>query len=84
MKYGVTEKQLELFNFIKNYINKNTISPSFEEMKRTRAYFKFTLRQCREDVDRVKSDILAKKIYHVDDEFHARYSAIDRTYRYVI
>ena len=30
------------------------------------------------------SDILAKKIYHVDDEFHARYSAIDRTYRYVI
>ena len=33
MKYGVTEKQLELFNFIKNYINKNTTSPSFEEMK---------------------------------------------------
>jgi repressor LexA len=33
MKYGVTKKQLELFNFIKNYIIKNTISPSFEEMK---------------------------------------------------
>ena len=30
------------------------------------------------------SDILAKEIYHVDDDFHARYSVIDRTYRYVI
>ena len=33
MKYGLTEKQLKLFNFIKNYINENTISPSYEEMK---------------------------------------------------
>ena len=29
-------------------------------------------------------DILIKDIYHVDNDFHARYSAIDRTYRYVI
>ena len=36
--------------------------PSFEDMKRTRAYFKYTLRQCRENVDRVKSDNLAKKL----------------------
>jgi len=33
MKYGLTDKQLKLFNFIKDYINKNTISPSFDEMK---------------------------------------------------
>ena len=33
MSYGVTDKQLKLFNFIKDYINKNTISPSFDEMK---------------------------------------------------
>tara|TARA_R110000851_G_scaffold5191_1_gene21680 strand:- start:270 stop:488 length:219 start_codon:yes stop_codon:yes gene_type:complete len=32
MKYGVTEKQLKLFNFIKEYINKNITSPSYEEM----------------------------------------------------
>ena len=30
------------------------------------------------------SDILIKHIYHVDNDFHARYSALDRTYRYVI
>jgi len=33
MEYGLTAKQLKLFNFIKEYINKNTISPSYEEMK---------------------------------------------------
>jgi repressor LexA len=33
MKYGVTEKQLKLFNFIKDYIKKNITSPSYEEMK---------------------------------------------------
>ena len=33
MKYGVTNKQLKLFNFIKNYIKKNIISHSYEEMK---------------------------------------------------
>jgi len=31
-KYGLTEKQLKLFNFIKNYISENTISPSYDEM----------------------------------------------------
>ncbi len=30
------------------------------------------------------SDILVKNIYHVDNDFHARYSAVDRTYRYII
>jgi len=33
MKYGLTDKQLKLFNFIKDYINKNNIAPSYEEMK---------------------------------------------------
>jgi SOS-response transcriptional repressor LexA len=33
MSYGITEKQLKLFNFIKNYIKKNITSPSYEEMK---------------------------------------------------
>ena len=33
MSYGVTDKQLKLFNFIKNYISKNIISPSYDEMK---------------------------------------------------
>jgi|TARA_R100000234_G_C4865686_1_gene121113 repressor LexA len=32
-QYGLTEKQLKLFKFIKNYITKNKISPSYEEMK---------------------------------------------------
>ena len=33
MKYGITKKQLKLFNFIKDYIKKNITSPSYEEMK---------------------------------------------------
>ncbi len=33
MKYGITKKQLKLFNFLKTYIKKNIISPSYEEMK---------------------------------------------------
>jgi len=32
MKYGLTAQQLKLFNFINNYISKNTISPSYDEM----------------------------------------------------
>ena len=32
-QYGLTEKQFKLFKFIKNYITKNKISPSYEEMK---------------------------------------------------
>ena len=33
MSYGITKQQLKLLNFIKDYINKNTISPSYDEMK---------------------------------------------------
>jgi len=33
MEYGITKKQLILFNFVKEYINKNTISPSYDEMR---------------------------------------------------
>ena len=29
-------------------------------------------------------DVMVKKIYHVDENFHARYSALTRTYRYII
>ena len=32
MKYGITKKQLKLLNFIQDYINKNIISPSYDEM----------------------------------------------------
>jgi|TARA_R110000796_G_scaffold20229_1_gene60424 repressor LexA len=32
-QYGLTEKQLKLFKFIKNYIAKNTVSPSYDEMR---------------------------------------------------
>lgn len=33
MKYGITKKQLKLFNFIKKYIDENNMAPSYEEMK---------------------------------------------------
>ena len=33
MRSGLTKKQLEVFNFIKNFINKNKYSPSYEEIK---------------------------------------------------
>ena len=33
MQYGLTEKQLKLFKFIKSYISKKNISPSYDEMK---------------------------------------------------
>ena len=32
-QYGLTQKQLKLFKFIKSYIAKNIISPSYDEMK---------------------------------------------------
>ena len=32
MKYGITKKQLKLLNFIEEYINKNIVSPSYDEM----------------------------------------------------
>ena len=34
MQYGLTSKQLRLYKFIKSYIAKKTISPSFDEMKK--------------------------------------------------
>ncbi len=32
-QYGLTKRQLEVFKYIKNYIAKKKISPSFEEIK---------------------------------------------------
>jgi len=32
-KFSITKKQRDLFNFIKNYIDKNNMAPSYEEMK---------------------------------------------------
>jgi repressor LexA len=32
-QYGLTAKQLKLFKFIKNYIVKKNVSPSYDEMK---------------------------------------------------
>ena len=34
MQYGLTSKQLRLYKFIKSYIAKKSISPSFDEMKK--------------------------------------------------
>jgi repressor LexA len=33
-QYGLTAKQLKCFKFIKNYIAKKTISPSYEDIKK--------------------------------------------------
>jgi len=32
-KFSITKKQMDLFNFIKDYIDKNNMAPSYEEMK---------------------------------------------------
>jgi len=32
-KFSITKKQRDLFNFIKDYIDKNNMAPSYEEMK---------------------------------------------------
>jgi len=34
MQYGLTGKQLKMLNYIKSYIAKKSISPSYEEMKK--------------------------------------------------
>lgn len=33
MKYGLTKKQLKLFEFVKSYMKKKPIAPSYDEMK---------------------------------------------------
>jgi len=33
-KFSLTLKQMDLFIFIKDYINKNNVAPSYEEMKK--------------------------------------------------
>ena len=33
-KFSITQKQMDLFNFIKDYIDKNNVAPSYEEMKK--------------------------------------------------
>ena len=33
-KFSITQKQMDLFNFIKDYMDKNNIAPSYEEMKK--------------------------------------------------
>ena len=33
-KFSITKKQRDLFNFIKDYIDKNNMAPSYEEMKK--------------------------------------------------
>jgi SOS-response transcriptional repressor LexA len=33
-KFSITKKQMDLFNFIKNYMDKNNVAPSYEEMKK--------------------------------------------------
>ena len=51
----------------------------------------FDTKCCRKDYKWISginsflpSDILIKDIYHVADDFHARYSVLDRSYRYLI
>ena len=38
MKYGLTTKQKKLFYFIKSYMKKNSVAPSFEEMMKEKSY----------------------------------------------
>ena len=38
MKYGLTSKQKKLFDFIKSYMKKNSVAPSFEEMMKATGY----------------------------------------------
>jgi len=33
-KFSITKKQMDLFNFIKDYMDKNNVAPSYEEMKK--------------------------------------------------
>ena len=33
-KFSITQKQMDLFNFIKDYMDKNNVTPSYEEMKK--------------------------------------------------
>ena len=33
-KFSITQKQMDLFNFIKDYMDKNNMAPSYEEMKK--------------------------------------------------
>ena len=42
--------------------SKPRYGPTFDHMKRTRSYFKFTLRQCRANEDRVLSNNLARRL----------------------
>ena len=37
-KYGLTSKQKKLFDFIKSYMKKNSVAPSFEEMMKATGY----------------------------------------------
>jgi repressor LexA len=32
-KFNITKKQMDLFNFIKKYVDENNMAPSYEEMK---------------------------------------------------
>ena len=38
MKYGLTEKQLKLFNYIKSYMKKTPVAPSYQEMMEATGY----------------------------------------------
>ena len=33
-RYGLTKKQLKCFSFIKSYLKKNKLSPSYEEIRK--------------------------------------------------
>lgn len=33
-RYGLTQKQLKTFKFIKSYLKKNKLSPSYEEIRK--------------------------------------------------
>ena len=38
MRYGLTEKQKKIFYFIKSYMSKNPVAPSYEDIMKATGY----------------------------------------------
>ena len=38
MKYGLSPKQKKLFDFVKSYMKKNSVAPSYEQMMKATGY----------------------------------------------
>ena len=73
-QYGLTEKQLKLFKFIKNYITKNKISPSYEEMKvaiglKSKCSIQKKIEQLEDQIDEIKVELESiKELLEIDND----------------